>query len=116
MVFTNLTNEIIYLQKSLSGCMTSSLKKLGKSKNQEKEGIQALNAVSMKQVIIVQSEFLCFVNDSVFLTASHKVLPEKLKEQYFRFIFGIILIFTNLAWLIALCCKSAADCFHIFNF
>lgn len=70
----------------------------------------------MKQVIIVQSEFLCFVNDSVFLTASNKLLQEMLKEQYFRVIFGIIFTFTNLAWLIALYCKSAADCFHVFNF
>lgn len=60
-------------------------------------GSQASKAVSVKQEIIVQSEFSCFINDNIFLIASNEVLLGKLKEQFFTVVFGIIVIFTHLA-------------------
>lgn len=54
--------------------------------------------MSIKYVIIVQIEFLCFMNDNVFFIPSNEVLLEKLKEESITVVFSIIVIFTKLAY------------------
>ena len=75
--------------------MTSSFKNLGMNKNQGEE-------ISFKSNVNEASNhcteyFLCCMNDNVSLIASNEVPLEKLEDQSFEVIFGVI-IFTNMPW------------------